>query len=862
MPLRRAVVVIAFLSSVDHAIAQSIDGSITGTVLDSTGSVISGCAIEVVNQATGLTRAAITSGIGTFTVPFLVPGLYAVSAAKEGFRKQVIKDIEVLVNQNRTLDFVLAPSALQQSVEVSAAPPALETTSGTLGKVIEGQEVVDMPLNGRNFTQLVLLTPGAAPVQASQQGPRIVQEGAGAISPSVAGQRGQQNNFTMDGVLNNSIYMNTWAISLPPDAIAEFNVQSHIEDAQATISSGANINVMTRSGTRELHGALWEFWRNDKLDARNFFDPVKPPYRQNQYGTTIGGPVMLPHFSGRKHDTWFFAYWEGFRSRKSGSSFASVPTAAQRAGEFSAFLANPVGTDTLGRSVGQTAIYDLASTRPDPNKPGSFLKDPFAGNVIPANRLSAAALNVLEKYYPLPNLPVGGAVFPNLLSTAPTAVNDDKVGIKIDHRFSNNDSLFGRFNYADPEQITPQSLPTYNRTIGNTTRGVALGYTHLLSASTVLAIHYGYIYTNVLDLYDPAGQAFISAANFDRFLPPANGFALAPALSVSQDFTGLSQNAIPLGPSRNHHWNADISAVRGTHSLSAGFMYYRVHHFDDNRTATVSFARNATSLDGFTNQTGLGAASFLLGAPDGLSGWLGDTWADFSVHSYGGYLQDKWQISKRLSLSFGLRYDFVAPARWKNDKLSAVDSSTGVMLLPVAFAPLFPAPNVRKTFWDPRYDGWQPRFGLAYRATEKTVIRGGFAMFDDHNNTMIQETQSIRIAWPWGYSGNVAGLNRGLPSSITYDNLPAQESFYNVLAPTPAYAADPRNRIPYAIEYNFGVQRQIAPSLTAEVNYVGSAARHLELAVGWNTAMYPAPGAIAPRTPFPQFPGEHGTRFQ
>src|SRR5262249_33707793 len=151
-----------------------------------------------------------------------------------------------------------------------------------------------------------------------------------------------------------------------------------------------------------------------------------------------------------------------FRSRKSGSAFASVPTAAERTGDFSAFLGNPVGTDTPGRSVRQVAIYDLASTRADPNKPGSYLKDPFAGNIIPANRLSPAALKVLQKYYPLPNLPVGGAVFPNLLSTAPTAVNDDKLGIKIDHRFTNNDTLFGRVNYADPEQITPQSLPTYN----------------------------------------------------------------------------------------------------------------------------------------------------------------------------------------------------------------------------------------------------------------------------------------------------------------------------------------------------------------------------------------------------------------
>jgi len=839
-------------------IGQTVEGSISGTVVDQSGSVIASSEVGVVNQSTHLRRTAATSGIGTFTVPMLPPGVYTVSVSKEGFGRAIRKDVQVLVSQSATLDFTLVPAAVQQSVEITAVPPALDTTSGTVGQVIQGPEIVDMPLNGRNFTQLVLLTPGAAPVQGSQQGPRIVQEGAGAISPSVAGQRGQQNNFTMDGVINNSIYLNTWAISPPPDAIAEFNVQSHIEDAQATISSGANVNVMTRSGTDSLHGAFWEFFRNDKLDARNFFDGAKPPYRQNQYGTTISGPVMLPRFNGRKRDTWFFAYWEGFRSRKTSSYFASVPTAEERSGDFSAFLGPQIGTDTLGRPVYQGAIYDLASTRPDPSKPGSFQKDAFLNNMIPTSRLSGTAMQMLAKYYPLPNLPVGGAVFPNLLFTAPTSVNDDKMGIRIDHRFMNNDALFGRFNYTDPEQVTPAGLPTINRTISNGTRGVAIGYTHLMGPATLLSIHYGYTYTKVLDLMDPAGQSFISATHLDRYLPPANGFALAPSLSVSQDFTGVTQTAIPLGPSSNHTWNADISTVRGTHSLSAGFMYYHVHHFDDNRNASVTFARNATSLDGFTNQTGLGAASFLIGAPDGLSGWLGVTSADFSVNWYGGYLQDRWQITNKLSLSYGLRYDFVAPAHWKDNKLSAVDPDTGALLIPVAVPPLFPTPNVRQTFWDPKYNGWQPRFGVAYRATGKTVVRSGFAVFDDHNNTMIQETQAIRIAWPWGYLGNALGLNRGAPSSITYDNLPTQESFYNPLQPTSAYASNPRQKIPYAIEYNFGIQQQITPSLSAEVNYVGSVARHLELAIGWNTAVYPAAGAIGPRTPFPQYPVNMG----
>src|SRR5258706_1124097 len=337
---------------------QTVNGTINGTVTDATGSVIPGFAVEVVNQTTGLKRSATGSEIGTFTVPLLPPGLYTVSISKDGFTGQTRKDVQLLVNQNLTIDTTLTPSTVQQTVEVTGHAPSLETTSGTLGKVIQGEEIVDLPLNGRMFTQLVLLTPGAAPRQGGQQDSFTVREGAGGISPSVNGQRGQQNNFTMDGVLNNALFTNIWAISPPPDALQEFNVQSHTVDAQFSISSGANVNILTRSGTNKLHGSLWEFLRNEKLDSRNFFDPTRLPYRQTQYGVAGGGPVVVPGYDGRKKGTWFFGYWEGFRPRRSTSRFASVPTQAMRDGDFSAFLGPSIGTDTLGRSVARGQIYD------------------------------------------------------------------------------------------------------------------------------------------------------------------------------------------------------------------------------------------------------------------------------------------------------------------------------------------------------------------------------------------------------------------------------------------------------------------------------------------------------------------------
>lgn len=314
--------------------AQTTNGAMNGTITDPSGSAVGAVQVQVTNKNTGAQRTVFSSDNGVYTVPQLPPGIYDVSVHKNGFATETRSAIQLLVNQSATLDFKLSLAAVSQTIEVNAAPPQLNTTNATLGDVVQHQQIVDLPLNGRNFTQLTLLTPGAAPQESGQQNSFTVKLGAGAISPSVNGQRGQQNNFTMDGVLNNAIYTDTWAISPPPDALQEFNVQSHITDAQFSISSGANINIVTRSGTNQFHGSAWEFFRNDVLDARSFIDQTKPPYRQNQYGVTFGGPVRLPFFNG-KDNTWFEGYWEGFRSAQSLSYFASVPTAAMRQGDFS-----------------------------------------------------------------------------------------------------------------------------------------------------------------------------------------------------------------------------------------------------------------------------------------------------------------------------------------------------------------------------------------------------------------------------------------------------------------------------------------------------------------------------------------------
>lgn len=837
---------------------QNVTGSISGSITDSSGGSIAQAQVQVKNNATGLTRQAVTSSDGTYSVPSLTPGMYTVTATRQGFATSVHSQVQLLVNQSLTLDFRLSPSSVEKTVVVTGTPPALNTTSGTVGEVIESKQIVDLPLNGRQFTQLALLTPGAAPKESGQQGAFTVAEGAGGVSPSVNGQRGQQDNYTMDGVLNNATYTNTWAISPPPDAIQEFNVQSHIVDSQFSISSGANINLVTKSGTNDFHGDMWEFLRNDKLDASNFFtnanNKQKPAYKQNQYGLTFGGPVMLPGYNGRKKNTWFYAYWEGFRSRQGSSSYASVPTQAERNGDFSSQLTtNQIGSDCLGRPIFQGQIYNPSTTRLCPGSTTDYVRDPFTNNQIPTSMFDPSSLLYLQKYYPMPNT-ANPNVNQNLFFSSPIQINNDQWGVKIDHLFKNNDTLFGRFNYTDPTKIRPEGLPTYSGSTVNKAVSIATGYTHMFGPATLLSLHYGYTFTRFGQYDDPAGQSFISATHSDRLFPMRDGIPQAIQIGVDSNMTGISQFAIPLGPQRGHQFSGDLSLVRGNHTISMGGMMYHIHNFDDGFGMSANFARNATSVDGVSSKTGYGIASFMMGLPDNLFGFLGNTASNSSTWWYGGYLQDKWEVSRKLTLQFGMRYDFVAPPHYANNYISALDVNSGQFLIATPFPPAFPFATARPSLFDPHYNGWQPRFGFAYRMTHSTVMRGAFAIFDDHNNTLVQESQDPRIAWPWGYGVSVQGINHGVPT-MHFDNLPTASSYFDPTNPLVAFAANPRNKIPYVMEYNYGFEHQFTGSTTASLDYVGSVGRHLFIQPTANTALTPGPGPISARQPFPQYGG-------
>lgn len=880
--VRIALLVLTILSTLStRGFGQTVTGSFRGKVTDATGGVVVGATIKVEGSSTGLAREGASQSTGSYVIPALPPGFYKITANAQGFKTTVRPNVQLLVNQDLELNFQLEVGEVTETLEVTATPPGLQTTNATLGQVIEQEQLKELPLNGRQFSQLILLAPGASPHQSGQQNSFTVALGSGGISPAVNGQRAQQNNFTLDGLPNNSVFINTWAISPPPDAIQEFKVQNQQVDGQFSVSSGANVNVVMHSGTTEFHGAAWEFLRNDVLDARNAFDYLPdrrlPSYRQNQYGFTTGGPLLLPGYNGREKRTFFFGYWEGFRSFKGVSQLASVPTQAVRAGDLSALLGSVIGTDALGREVRGNQVFDPFTTREvvagqvDPLSGlvagrSGLVNEPFGNNIIPRDRLRPETLAQFDRFYPLPNSP--GQTL-NLRLANPKTIENDQFGIKIDHLFKNNDTFNGAFYYSEPYQLVPNGLPADPNPTSNGTRSVNLTHTHTFNPTTLLSLRYGYMHSNWrLGFGLPVDEAFVTATKAGVLNPIKQGIPLGfwpiPAL-----YNNAPQFTVPLGPQRTHTFMGDVAKTKGNHELGFGALYYRIHNFDDGWGMQTGFQRTQTMSPGISG-SGYDAASWLLGLPNNLSGWLGDTAGDFKINWIGGYAQDKWRVSDKLTLHFAMRYDLVSPPHFKNDQWSGFDLETGTFRVTQPVPPQFPQANIRKTYFDPHYNGWQPRFGFAYKATEKTVVRGAFSMFHDHTQNLLEAIQAGRAKWPWG--GNVSFLvnqqniqpaasacrnSGGAPNcgpEFFLYNTPPAESYYGPNSPPIAGAStDPHNHTPYVMSYNLTIQRLISSSTTLEMSYVGSLGRNQFVQQTINTARDAGTGPLQARLPFPNF---------
>ena len=852
MAARITKLVAFILLGISPTFAQTVTqeaglGAINGEITDTSGLVVPDVTVTAVNLKTGAERVVMTSTLGFYTIPALPPGSYRISASKTGFGTQVRQDVPLEVQQILSVNFGLAVGSVTDTVTVTGEAPVLEATNTTIGQVINQVQTTELPLNGRQFSQLALLSPGAAPVGGWIETFVNVAVGTGGINPSINGITANFNNYTLDGADNNNKFANYWAISPPPDAIEEVRVQTGLY-------AGSNINVSTKSGTNEFHGTAWEFFRNDKLDARNTFDAAKPPYRQNQYGVAAGGPVYLPKLmDGRNTGTWIFGYWEGYRSRKSQTYFGTVPTEAMLNGDFSALLGPALGTDSQGNTVNQREMFNPFTTRANPSAPGQLIRDPFPGNRIPQSLISPLAVEYLKFFYPLPNQ----STFPNnYVSEQSTATDTDQWGLRVDQRVGHSDFLFGRVNVNNASAVMPSPLPANPNINENRTRTVLGSYTRVFSPTLVLNLSAGYT-RDYTPYYNPGiSKDFQQRLGMTDLIPPyqyKGTIYLAPNIDISPTFTDVNELGFFLGaPDYSYQFNGNFSKNFGNHNLSFGAIGLKWRHITGVQPwFIIGFSRLTTGSPEFAADTGEGLASLLLGLNSSAAqslihqqnsyGWILDT-----------FISDQWKVSRKLTINYGTHWNH----RWGpynlDNQVSVFNIATGQWQWAAKNPITGQAANLRSSIFNPHYTDFAPQLGFAYQLTPKTVLRSGFSMTYDHGITMVQGNQELLGNYPFGSRGSDFNQNVGIPSGVTLTHPLFGES-----APTPdttpAITGNPWNRTPYVMQWNFGLQREVAPNTVLSADYVGTRGRRLMMQLQYNTAVTPAPGDISARQPFPQF---------
>lgn len=828
------------------AIAQTTNAAIVGTVADPSGAAVSGATVTVTNSATGVSRDVKTSGTGEYRVFPLAPGTYRVAASMAGFKTKVQPEVVLEVAASMKVDLTLEVGEVRETVEVSGAPPILQTQETSVGTTVTRSELARLPVNGRNYTRLILLVPGTSDRTKNQK------QGAfsGTDTYSVNGQRGQDNNYTIDGVDNNFLMMNSPGGSPPMDSIQEFRVMTGTS-AEFGRSAGANVNMAIKSGSRDFHGSAYEYLRNDKLDANEFFanrsGTGKVPFRQNQYGISLGGPVYIPKLLKDREKTFWFINWEGFRSRRGSTSISTVPVQAQREGDF---------------SQQPRTIYDpLTSTQGANN---TVLRQPFAANSIPQSRINPAMKLFIDTMLPQPNR---SGLASNYINTQPSSNDRDMYVIRGDRILSQKDTLMVRFFNQKVGQLTPGANPSIYTESRYDARNLAAGWNHIFGPSAVLEAKFGFNFPSIPtcahntrmtrgEFLDKSGLQMFQRDVFCDALPTfaASGeFSLGGSGSTQQDHVYQAMSA--------------FSKMTGPHSFKVGINYTRRQLFTNSSNpidGNVTFDRTLTQLATNPN-SGHSTASFLLGYPSQVTRAMGDFTTQGRQNVVQLFAQDDWRITHKLTLNLGIRYEYFPPAYDITDRLGNLwirtDPATGKAAGTLLWATVNPEidpdtgranePAKREGFGRALqasdHNNFAPRVGIAYQIDSKTVIRTAFGVFYD--TTFMQELQDKRKFWPYSTQQRFVANTGLVPDLSISDPGPS----YGNTSAIGGWPQDPLNRTPYSMQWNLAVQRELARDLTLDFGYVGSGNHKLAGYTPLNSAVTPGPGAVQPRRLLPNF---------
>jgi hypothetical protein len=797
-------------------------GAIEGFIQDASGAAVPGAQVEVRNVGTGLTRAGSTDMTGRYTMLSLPVGEYEIKATANGFRTTVRSGITLVIGRTAVADIELAVGQVTDTVSVTAAPSLVETTHATLGEVVQNKQIVELPLNGRSYAQLALLSAQVVGMGGPGIGTRTQENAIGTSGFfSISGSRPEGNQFTFNGInVTNEFTGGTFAYP-PIDSVQEFKILQNSYSAELGGRAG-QVVLTSKAGGNQFHGSVYEFLRNDHLDANNFFlnlaGQKKRPLKLNQFGASLGGPILIPRVYNGKNRTFFFFNYEGARIRRGAPATTTVPTALMRTGDFT----------QLGRAI------------TDPTT-----RNPFPDAIIPASRLNQIALNTIRlAQYPVPNITGINNNYVLALSNAQTL---NQVSTRFDHSFSESDKIWGSFFWTPLNNASPRFTYLSDGRNAITTQAYSSNWTHVFSPNLLNEFKAGFNFASHQDQNrSPQGLTnadlgFPNNAN----QPQAKGVSAGiPSFNASgYGVIGAATSSPRLFKTRHYQIADTLNWIRGAHAFRFGVDITREH--EDQRFNPQ--IRGNYSFGGA--YTGNGFADYLLGLPSSaIREILLPAYDIFeSLHRgthYYFFAQDDWKVSRNLTFNLGFRYEFNSPVVEARDRQAnyypKVVNGVGRILRIDA-----PDPEFGRCLCIPAKKDFGPRFGFAYRPgnSERTVIRSGYGIFYAYVPYNTKQTQAFNA--PWIDRQTVTNTVPTPTFDLSNSFIPAS------LASAFSGFSNDLNFLDGMIQqWNFNIQREVVRSVMVELAYAGSLAVHLDNNASLNAAN-PGPGAAPPRRPFP-----------
>jgi Carboxypeptidase regulatory-like domain len=874
----RAVFVCLLVCFFSRLSFSQANGSFSGTVVDKTGSVISNATVKITSQQTGLSRDVKTDDTGRYLVPLLPVSVYTIRAEAQGFQATEQRDLRLQVNEQREINFTLAPASVSERVEVSAQEVAVQTTNPTLGQVITQQQVAQLPLNGRNFVQLATLTPGTTTETAHSffnEGTDSEASARGSYSLSVGGSRPQSTDWLLDNVDNNELTAGAIGIVPSIDAIQEFKVLTYNYSAEYGTRAGPTVLVTTKSGSNQLHGSAFEFFRNTKLDARSFFAATREQFNLNQYGGSLGGPI-------RKDKTFFFVDYQGKNQRRGVPFTGLVPTVAMQQGNFNDDqFGNPRTTPLTNPYSG--APFQCAPDGITPLTPDSTTGVQPSGtpcSVIPPELRDPAGLQ-LVRLYPTSNTsnPAAGFNFTNV----PVRKLDEKsFDVRLDHNFSTKDSLFARFSYDQAVSFVPGGSPSFaeqsafgsTQNIDNHARNAVISETHIFSEHNINQFTFGYnrIFNFIHSFASgtcEAAKLGIANANLD----PACGGAGLPqstkvcvscgltSISLNQGYWAIGDRGFaPFQGGTNVFSIADsFDMIRGKHDIKVGFGF-RAHQMN---VLTNAFQDGSFSV---LNQTGDAMADLTMGLYSNgfhdqtfLGATTGRRWK-----MYRPYIQDDWRVTPNLTLNLGVAWSIVPPVTEAHNRQANFNFLSNCS----------PHPDCNQLIPGVNSDGRvgikfdktavEPRVGFAWKVLgrQETVLRGGYAIF--HDSSWNQGAQGLWESPPFFFESGQFNFIPGICGTPKFPSNPYSNPAFNpcaisagfplVTTPQPVsnfagtvLSQDLDFKQGMVQQYNFNLEQGFPGGVVLTLGYAGSRSTHI-LLQGLNQNVG-SPSACDPSSP-------------